>query len=60
MLSIDSGEIIELAEDDHGYKNGGKWSPDGRWISYCSDGEVKTRPGGEIWAADFQELLSSE
>jgi WD40 repeat protein len=34
------------------------WSPDGKWLSYNSDGDVKIRPGGEIWEADVSEFLS--
>lgn len=52
------GKVTELAADDLGYKCWLCWSPDGKWISYSSDGFVKTRPGGEIWEADVSELLS--
>jgi dipeptidyl aminopeptidase/acylaminoacyl peptidase len=33
------------------------WSPDGKWISYNSDGFVKTRPEGTMWEVDFEEML---
>jgi len=31
-------------------------SPDGKWISYDSEEEVKTRSEGSIWEADFEEI----
>ena|GEM_PF-26879 len=58
MTSTEGGEFTELAADDPGEKYWVWWSPDGKWISYQSDGFVKTRPGGEIWEADVSELLS--
>jgi hypothetical protein len=49
----------ELAAGDPGDKWYLYWSPDGRWISYNSEGFVKMLPEAAIWEADFQELLSS-
>ncbi len=45
--------------DDPGAKYYLWWSPDGKWISYQSDGFVKTRPEREMWEADVSELLSA-
>jgi Tol biopolymer transport system component len=35
-----------------------RWSPDGKWISYSSDEQMRTRPEGTIWEADVSEFLS--
>ena len=58
MVPAEGGEFTELAADDPGEKYWLWWSPDGKWISYQSDGFIKTRPGGEMWEADVSELLS--
>jgi Tol biopolymer transport system component len=58
VVPADGGKLTELATDDSGEKYRLYWSPDGKWISYNSDGNIKTRPGGEIWEADVSELLS--
>jgi len=58
IVSAEGGEITEAASDDHGIKSSPLWSPDGKWISYASDANVKTRPEAEIWEADVSELLS--
>ena len=47
----------DIATDDQGWKNLFYWSPDGKWISYNSDGMVKTRTEGTMWDADFQEIV---
>jgi len=57
IVSAEGGEITRLATDDSGQKDYLYWSPDGKWISYNSDGMVKTRPEGAIWEADFEEIL---
>jgi len=46
-----------LATDDTGGKYWLYWSPDGKRISYNSDGYVKLRTAA-IWEADVSELLS--
>jgi len=58
IVPAEGGKATELAADDPGEKYCLFWSPDGKWISYNSDGNVKTRPGGEIWEADVSEFLS--
>ncbi len=60
IVSAEGGEITRLATDDSGQKDCLYWSPDGKWISYNSDGMVKTRPEGAIWEADVSELLSGK
>ena len=57
-VPAEGGEFTELAADDPGEKDWLWWSPDGKWISYQSDGPIKIRPEGEIWEADVSELLS--
>ena len=57
-VPAEGGEFTELVADDPGDIYELWWSPDGKWISYQSDGPIKTRPEGEIWEADVSELLS--
>jgi Tol biopolymer transport system component len=58
IVSVGGGEITRLATDDSGQKDYLYWSPDGKWISYNSDEMIKTRPGGTIWEADFEEVMA--
>jgi RNA polymerase sigma factor (sigma-70 family) len=60
MVSAEGGEATKLATDDNGEKYCLYWSPDGKWLSYTSDGFIKTRPGGIIWEADVSDLLSNQ
>ena len=61
IVPAEGGKAIELAVGDKSdlfceiYL-----SPDGKWISYNSEGYVKTRPEGSIWEVDVSELLSGE
>ena len=57
VISNEGGNAVELASDDHGDKSGLHWSPDGRWLSYASDGWIKIRPEGIMWEADLPEFL---
>jgi Tol biopolymer transport system component len=57
MVPAEGGKVTELAADDDGWKNCLYPSPNGKWISYGSEGEVKTRSEGAIWEADFDEIL---
>jgi Tol biopolymer transport system component len=58
LVPVEGGKFTELAADDPGEKYWLWWSPDGKWISYNSDGFVKTRPEGAIWEADFEQILT--
>lgn len=57
LIPVEGGEPTILAADDNGYKEQLKWSPDGKWIGYRSGGEVKVRPEGILWEADFDEIV---
>jgi hypothetical protein len=54
---MDTGEVIELAADDESWKDIIFLSPDGKWISYSTDGFVKMRPQATIWEVEVAELL---
>jgi len=59
LVSEKGDKVTELAADDDNW--GKDWlypSPDGKWISYGSEGEVKVRSEGTIWEVDMKELLS--
>ncbi|MCK4432101.1 MAG: PD40 domain-containing protein [Candidatus Aminicenantes bacterium] len=58
LISEKGDKIIELAADDDNWKDWLYPSPDGKWISYDSEGEVKVRSEGTIWEVDMKELLS--
>jgi Tol biopolymer transport system component len=57
MVPANGGKITELVTDDPGEKYLLYPSPDGKWISYNSDGFVKTRSEGTIWEAEFEQIL---
>ena len=57
IIPVDGGKVTEIATDDQGWKGSLYWSPDSKWISYNSDGMVKTRPEGAMWEADLEEIL---
>jgi len=57
IIPIEGGELTTLAANDTSYKYLLHWSPDGRWISYNSEGPVKVRPEGTMWEADFEEIV---
>jgi len=57
MVPAKGGEVTELAADDDSGKDWLYPSPDGKWISYGAEGEVKTRSGATLWEADFEEIV---
>jgi Tol biopolymer transport system component len=57
VVPAKGGNVTELASDDDGWKDWIYPSPDGKWISYNSEGYVKIRPQGSIWEVDIKELL---
>jgi Tol biopolymer transport system component len=58
MVPVEGGEVTELAADDDSSKDWLYPSPDGKWISYDAEGDVKTRSQGTVWEADFDEILA--
>jgi len=58
IIPVEGGKATEVATDDKGWISWLYWSPDSKWISYNSDGNVKTRSEGTIWEVDMKELLS--
>jgi Tol biopolymer transport system component len=57
LIPVAGGKATELATDDDGYMNLLYPSPDGKWISYDSEGFVKTRPESSIWEVNLSDLL---
>jgi Tol biopolymer transport system component len=58
LVSEKGDKVIELAGDDDNWGAGSLYpSPDGKWISYDSEGEVKVRSEGTIWEVDLEELI---
>lgn len=57
VVPAEGGKITELAADDDDWKDWLYPSPDGKWISYDSEGWVKARPEGSIWEVNVKDLL---
>ena len=57
MVPAKGDKVTELVSDDLGEKYFLYPSPDGKWISYNSDGFIETRPEGTMWEADFEEIV---
>jgi Tol biopolymer transport system component len=60
LVSEKGSKVIELAADDKNWKDWLYPSPDGRWISYDSEGEVKVRSEGTIWEVEVEELIKEK
>jgi Tol biopolymer transport system component len=60
VVPAEGGKIAELAADDDNWKDWLFSSPDGKWISYDSEGTVKTRPEGSIWEVNVEDLLKEK
>jgi Tol biopolymer transport system component len=60
VVSIETGDVVELAADDESWKDYIFVSPDGKWISYCTDEFVKVRPQTTIWEVEVKELIREE
>jgi len=58
IIPAEGGEATTLATNDTSCKYVLHWSPDGKWISYNSEGSVKVRPEGTMWEADFDDILT--
>ncbi len=57
VIPVEGGKATTLVKNDTSYKYLLHWSPDGRWISYNSEGPVKVRPEGTMWETDFEEIV---
>jgi Tol biopolymer transport system component len=57
IIPVEGGEATALVANDTSCKYLLHWSPDGKWISYNSEGPVKVRPEGTMWEADFEEII---
>lgn len=56
--SMETGKITRLADENlEEIKYGLVWSPDSKWLSYLTYEDVKVRPEGSLWEADFGEFL---
>ena len=61
LVSEKGDKVTELAADDKNWKDWLYPSPDGKWISYDSEGEgVKVRSEGTIWEVSVKDLLSED
>jgi Tol biopolymer transport system component len=60
VVPAEGGNIAELAGDDDNWKDWLFPSPDGKWVSYDSEGTVKTRPEGSIWEVNVEDLLKGK
>ena len=58
LVSEKGDKVTELAADNDNW--GKNWlypSPDGKWISYDSEGDVKVRSEGTIWEVEVEDLI---
>jgi Tol biopolymer transport system component len=60
LVSDNGDKVTELAADDKNWKDWLYPSPDGKWISYDSEGEAKVRSQGTIWEVDFDEFIKAK
>jgi Tol biopolymer transport system component len=57
VASIETGDVLEIASNDPSWKDYIFLSPDGKWISYCTDEFVKVRPQSTIWEVEVEDLI---
>jgi len=60
LVSEKGDKVVELAADDQNWKDWLYPSPDGKWISYDSEGSIKVRSECPIWEVDFEEFVKKE
>lgn len=60
VASIETGDLLEIASDDPSWKDYIFLSPDGKWISYCTDEFVKVRPQSTIWEVEVEDLIKEK
>ena len=57
VIPAAGGDPRLLVKRQQGQLSGPVWSHDGRWISYLTYEDVKVRPEGTMWVADFSEII---
>ena len=55
-VAVPEGKWTELAGKE-GTNYYISWSPDGQWITYNSEGWIRTRAAGIIWEVEVDEFL---
>jgi Tol biopolymer transport system component len=60
LVSPAGGGLTELASDDPDEKDWIYPSPDGKWISYVTEGFVKARPSESIWEVKIEDLIKEK
>jgi tricorn protease len=60
IASPETGEVVELASDDTGWKDDFFVSPDGKWISYYTDQFIKIRPASTVWEVRLADLIKGK
>jgi Tol biopolymer transport system component len=55
-VTVPDGRWTEL-DGEPGYNCSVNWSPDGKWISYDLEEQVKIRPEGILWELDLDAYL---
>ena len=60
LVSSSGGGLTELASDDPDEKDWIYPSPDGKWISYVTEGSVKARPSETIWEVKVEDLVKGK
>ena len=60
LISEKGDKVVELAADDQNWKDWLYPSPDGKWISYDSEGSIKVRSESTLWEVNFEEFIKKE
>jgi len=60
LVSPNGGGLTELASDDPDPKDAIYPSPDGKWVSYVTEGFVKARSNETIWEVKVEDLIKGK
>jgi Tol biopolymer transport system component len=60
LVSPSGGGLAELASDDPDQKDSIYPSPDGKWVSYVTEGFVKARSSETIWEVKVEDLVKGK
>jgi Tol biopolymer transport system component len=60
LISVKGDTVTELGADDEGWKDWMYPSPDGKWISYDSEEDVKVRSEGSFWEVEVDDIIKKE